>query len=163
MPLNKKENKELIIRDIEEKFSELFVLKFDKAEFVEKFIIKVEEVFEESFNTIKELEPGKDYSEEELIRLDEEESRLHEEFVNFINLYQGITEYAEAAVKSYNKFCNKTKSYTYEPFVSCIYLEDEGIYKYTINEFGIMQKSFELYIKQIYEHYNLMKKYLETH
>ena len=163
MSLDKKENKELIIRDIREKFSELFALKFDKAEFVEKFIIKVEEVFEESFNTIKEFEPGKGCSKEELIRLDEEESRLHEEFVNFVNLYQGVTEYAETAVKRCNEFYNKTKSCMCGQLISCTYLEDEGIYKYTINEFGVMQKSFELYIKQIYEHYNLMKKYLEAH
>ena len=42
------------------------------------------------------------------------------------------------------------------------FLEKEGIYQYTINESAVMQKSFEFYIKQIYEHYNLMKKYLET-
>lgn len=163
MSLNKKENKELITRDLKEKFSELFNLKINGEEFLEKFMIKFEEVFEESFNTIKEFESGKGYSKEELIRLDEEETRLHEEFVNFINLYQGVTEYAEAVVKSCNEFCNKTKLYTYERLVLCTYLEDEGIYKYTINEFGAMQKSFELYIKQIYEHYNLMKKYLEAH
>ena len=156
-------NKELIIRDIMEKFSELFALKFNGAEFAEKFMIKFEEVFKESFNIIKEFEPGKDYSEEELLRLDEEESHLHEEFVDFINLYQDVTEYAEAAVKSCNEFCNKTKSYRYEPLVLCTYLEDEEIYKYTINEFGVMQKSFECYIEQIYKHYNLFKKYLEVH
>ena len=48
MSLNKKENKELIVRDIEEKFSELLDLKFNEVEFTDKFVKKIEEIFKEN-------------------------------------------------------------------------------------------------------------------
>ena len=55
MTLNKKENKELIIRDLKEKFSGLFDLKFNETEFRIKFMNKIEEVFDEAFYIGKNL------------------------------------------------------------------------------------------------------------
>ena len=163
MSLNKKENKELVIEDIKEKFSDLLDLKFNETEFEEEFMDKFEEVFKESFYIGKEFDPWKDYNEEEEKCLEEEGKFLCEELNNFKKYYQEAMEYAERVVECYNKFYSKTKTFILEPFVTCTFLKDKGIYQYTINETSIMQKSFKLYIKQIYEHYNLMKKYLEVH
>ena len=48
MSLNKKENKELIVRDIEEKFSELFDLKINEVKSTDEFVKKIEEIFKEN-------------------------------------------------------------------------------------------------------------------
>ena len=151
MTLNKKENKEneeLIIREIKEKFSELFDLKFDEVEFTDKFIKKFEEVFKESF-----------YTKEEGFDLDS----LEKEIDIFRIYYKYVMDCVECMAEFCNKHFNKKRVYTYEPPLTCTFSFEKGKYQYAVNEFAVMQKSFEFYIKQIYEHYNLMKKYLETH
>lgn len=163
MSLNKRENKELIIRDIKEKFSSLFDLKFNETEFEEKFMDKFEEVFEESFYIGKEFDMWKDYNDEEELCLEEEETLLIEEYNNFEKYYQEAMKYAEHAVECCNKFYSKTKPLFFEPFVTYTFLKDKDIYQYTVNESGVIEKSFEHYIGDIYEHYNLIKNYLETH
>lgn len=158
----KKENKELIIRDIKEKFSELFNFEFNEMEFGKNFMNKFEEVFKESFYIGKEFDVWKEYNEEEEKCLEEEGEFLCEEFYNFKKYYQEVMDCAETSANVCNKF-NKRIAFTLDPFITCTFLEDEGIYQYTVNESTIVQKSFEHYIGQIYEHYNLMKNYLETH
>ena len=165
MTLNKKENKEnkeLIIRDLKEKFSDFFDLKFNETEFRIKFMNKIEEVFDEAFYIGKKFDAEKEYNEEEEFCLETEANILEGEFDIFKMLYQESMDYAEFLEKCSNQF-NKRKAINLEEFLTCTFLEKEGIYQYTINESAVMQKSFEFYIKQIYEHYNLMKKYLETH
>ena len=143
-----KENKELIIREIKEEFSELFDLKFDEVEFTDKFMKKFEEVFKESF-----------YTKEEGFDLDS----LEKEIDIFRIYYKYVMDCVEYMAKFCNEHFNKKRVYTYEPPLTCTFLKEKGEYQYTVNEYAVMQKSFEFYIEQIYEHYKLMEKYLEVH
>ena len=108
MTLNKKENKELIIRDLKEKFSDLFDLKFNETEFRIKFMNKIEEVFDEAFYIGKKFDAEKEYNEEEFC-LETEANILEGEFDIFKMLYQESMNYAEFLEKCSNQF-NKRKA-----------------------------------------------------
>ena len=74
------------------------------------------------------------------------------EFDTIKTFYQEEMRFAKYLAECYNKLYNKRKG-TFEPFLICTFLEDKGIYQYTINESAVIQKSFE--------RYNLLKTYLE--
>ena len=120
MTLNKKENKELIIRDLKEKFSGLFDLKFNETEFRIKFMNKIEEVFDEAFYIGKKFDAEKEYNEEEEFCLKTEANILEGEFNIFKMLYQESMNYAEFLEKCSNQF-NKRKAINLEEFLTCTF------------------------------------------
>ena len=84
---------------------------------------------------------------------EEEVYKFGEEFRKIEEIYKSLFDLAEHKFKYLNKFERYSESCDKSPLIRCTFLEDKGIYQYTINESAVIQKSFE--------RYNLLKNYLE--
>ena len=84
---------------------------------------------------------------------EEEVYKFGEEFRKIEEIYKSLFDLAEHKFEYLNKFERWYESNDKSPLIRCTFLKDKEIYQYTINESGVMQESYEIYIRH----------YLRTH
>ena len=77
---------------------------------------------------------------------EEEVYKFSEKFYKIEEIYKRLFDTAKHEVEVLNKYEYMFDGKCKPLRIKCTYLKDKGIYQYTINESGVMQESYEIYI-----------------